>query len=88
MFLLPAPEVRDTEVFTRMPQRFRRAGERSDWADANRGGQPTDSFLEGPGVRRAAATCTSPTFRSAASFASTRAASGSWWPSGTASPTA
>lgn len=48
MFLLQAPQVRDTEVFTRMPERFRRTGERSDWADANRGGQPTDSFLEGP----------------------------------------
>ena len=48
MFLLQAPEVRGTEVFTRMPDRFRRTGVRSDWADANRGGQPTDSFLEGP----------------------------------------
>jgi gluconolactonase len=48
MFLLQAPEVRDTEVFTRMPERFRRTGVRSDWADANRSGQATDSFLEGP----------------------------------------
>lgn len=48
MFLLTAPTVRDTELFTRMPDRFRRTGVRSDWADANRGGQPTDSFLEGP----------------------------------------
>ncbi len=48
MFHSATPEVRDTEVFTRMPQRFRRDGERSAWADANRGGQPTDSFLEGP----------------------------------------
>jgi gluconolactonase len=48
MFLLQPPEVRETEVFTRMPDRFRRTGVRSDWADANRGGQPTDSFLEGP----------------------------------------
>lgn len=48
MFLLQQPEVRETEVFTRMPDRFRRTGVRSDWADANRGGQPTDSFLEGP----------------------------------------
>ena len=48
MFLLQPPEVRETEVFTRMPDRFRRTGARSDWADANRGGQPTDSFLEGP----------------------------------------
>lgn len=48
MFLLRAPQVRDTEVFTRLPDRYRRPEVRSDWADANRGGQPTDSFLEGP----------------------------------------
>lgn len=48
MFLLQPPEVRETELFTRMPERFRRTGVRSEWADANRGGQPTDSFLEGP----------------------------------------
>jgi len=48
MFLLQQPEVRETEMFTRMPDRFRRTGVRSAWADANRGGQPTDSFLEGP----------------------------------------
>ena len=48
MFLLVSPTVRDTEVFTRMPDRYRRTGVRTEWADANRGGQPTDSFLEGP----------------------------------------
>jgi gluconolactonase len=48
MFLLQPPLVRETEVFTRLPDRFRRTGVRSSWADANRGGQPTDSFLEGP----------------------------------------
>ena len=48
MFLLSPPVVRDTEVFTRMPDALRRTGVRSDWADANRGGAPTDSFLEGP----------------------------------------
>lgn len=48
MFLLQPPQVRETEVFTRLPERFRRTGVRSRWADANRGGQPTDSFLEGP----------------------------------------
>ena len=48
MFVLQVPEVRDLEVFSRMPDRFRRIGVRSEWADANRGGQPTDSFLEGP----------------------------------------
>jgi gluconolactonase len=48
MVLLQPPQVRDTEPFTRLPDRFRRTGVRSSWADANRGGQPTDSFLEGP----------------------------------------
>ena len=48
MFLLQPPQVRGTTVFTRLPERFRRSGVRSAWADANRGGQPTDSFLEGP----------------------------------------
>ena len=48
IFVLDAPRLRETEVFTRMPERFRRTGERSAWADANRSGQPTDSFLEGP----------------------------------------
>jgi len=48
MFLLQPPLVRETEIFTRLPDRFRRTGVSSNWADANRGGQPTDSFLEGP----------------------------------------
>ncbi len=48
MFIAQPPAVQDAGVFTRMPDRLRRTGVRSDWADANRGGQPTDSFLEGP----------------------------------------
>ena len=48
--VLQAPQLRATEVFTRLPERFRRGDQRSAWADANRGGQPTDSFLEGPVV--------------------------------------
>ena len=48
MFLLNSSTVREMEVYTRLPERFRRAGVRSAWVDANRGGQPTDSFLEGP----------------------------------------
>lgn len=48
MFLLHAPEVRELETFTRLPDRFRRPGVRSAWADANRGGRPVDAFLEGP----------------------------------------
>ena len=47
MFLLTPPQVRELEVFTSMPERYRRR-ERSDWADANRAGTITDSFLEGP----------------------------------------
>ena len=47
MFLLQAPQVRDLEVFTTLPAQFRRS-QRSAWADANRGGASTDSFLEGP----------------------------------------
>jgi gluconolactonase len=42
------PVMRDAEVFTRLPQAMRRTGVRTAWADANRGGAATDSFLEGP----------------------------------------
>jgi gluconolactonase len=31
-----------------MPDAYRRKGARTDWADANRRGQPTDCFIEGP----------------------------------------
>ena len=31
-----------------MPDAFRRKGVSTDWADANRPGQPTDCFIEGP----------------------------------------
>lgn len=48
MLLLQPPDVRDLDVFTRMPEHWRRTGQRSAWADANRGGAPVDSFLEGP----------------------------------------
>jgi sugar lactone lactonase YvrE len=48
MFLLEAPQVRPLETFTRLPDRFRRRGVASEWAQANRGGLETDSFLEGP----------------------------------------
>lgn len=47
MFLLQAPQVHDLELFTALPGHLRRR-QRSDWADANRGGALTDSFLEGP----------------------------------------
>jgi gluconolactonase len=35
-----------------MPAEFRRAGVRSAWADANKGGHPVDSFIEGPALDR------------------------------------
>ena len=47
MFLDTPPKVIETRVFTKMPDEFRRKGERSAWADANRGGRPVDSFIEG-----------------------------------------
>lgn len=48
MFLLSPPAVREAEVFTRMPAKFRKPDVQTEWARANRGGQATDSFLEGP----------------------------------------
>lgn len=47
MFCLHAPEVVDFQVWSAMPDHLRRP-RRSAWADANRGGMPVDSFLEGP----------------------------------------
>lgn len=47
MFLLQAPQIRDLDVFTTMPDHFRR-NVRSEWANANRNGSIADSFLEGP----------------------------------------
>ena len=42
-----------TEPFTSMPPKFRRAGEHTAWADANKGGAAIDCFLEGPSFDRA-----------------------------------
>ncbi len=46
MFFSPPKEI-EARVLTRMPDHFRRL-ERTEWADANRGGEPVDCFLEGP----------------------------------------
>lgn len=48
MHFITPPAVREIEVFAAMPEKFRRRGVRTAWADANRGGAETDSFLEGP----------------------------------------
>jgi len=42
------PEWHTAEIYTTLPAHYRRTGVRSAWADANRGGEPIDSFLEGP----------------------------------------
>ena len=48
MFLLEPPKVRETSVYSEVPERYRKRDTRSAWADANRGGHNVDSFLEGP----------------------------------------
>ena len=48
MYLETPPILIETSVFSAMPDAFRRTGVSTDWADANRPGQPTDSFIEGP----------------------------------------
>ena len=46
MWFAPPQEL-PTRVLTRMPEHLRRM-QRTEWADANRAGQPVDCFLEGP----------------------------------------
>jgi gluconolactonase len=47
MYLETPPRLIPTEIFSAMPAEFRRNA-RTDWADANRPGAPTDCFIEGP----------------------------------------
>ena len=46
MTFAPVPAIAAVQ-FSSLPAKFRRTGERSVWADANRGGAAIDSFLEG-----------------------------------------
>jgi gluconolactonase len=48
MYLHVPPRLIETTAFSAMPDHFRRKGVRTDWADANRPGQPTECFIEGP----------------------------------------
>jgi gluconolactonase len=48
MYLDTPPILIKTEIFSSMPDEFRRTGVASEWADANRPGVATDSFIEGP----------------------------------------
>jgi gluconolactonase len=50
MFAVP-PEFR-TEVFSRIPDEFRKPGRRSQWVELQRRGRTTDTFLEGPSFDR------------------------------------
>lgn len=47
MLFLHPPQVRELSRFTSLPAHFRTRTQ-SVWAEANRAGRPTDSFLEGP----------------------------------------
>jgi gluconolactonase len=48
MYLDTPPQLILAEVFSAMPDQFRRKGVSTTWADANRPGQPVDCFIEGP----------------------------------------
>jgi gluconolactonase len=48
LYLDQPPLLIETKVFSTVPDQFRRKGVPSTWADANRPGQPTDCFIEGP----------------------------------------
>jgi gluconolactonase len=47
MYLETPPRLIETTIFSTMPDEFRRKAA-SQWGDANRPGQPTDCFIEGP----------------------------------------
>lgn len=49
----PEPVVIDAKVFTELPDKLRRPGVSSYWAERNRRGQAVDSFLEGPSFDKA-----------------------------------
>jgi gluconolactonase len=48
MYLDTPPKLIQAETFSSMPDSFRRKGEATSWADANRPGVTVDSFVEGP----------------------------------------
>lgn len=48
MITLTQPIIREAELFSRLPDRFRNPEPTNAWSAANRSGQAVDSFLEGP----------------------------------------
>lgn len=51
--MYPAPPVLQTTVFARIPDAWRITGRGNRWIEVQRGGAPTDCFLEGPSFDRA-----------------------------------
>lgn len=52
MYLDQPPKLIETTVYASMPEAFRQTGKTSAWANANKAGQPVDSFIEGPAFDR------------------------------------
>lgn len=52
MSLYRPPEERSSEVWSQLPEAFRRHDDESEWARGNRPGQKVHSFLEGPSFDR------------------------------------
>jgi len=52
LYLETPPRLIETKVFSAMPENFRRKHVRTEWADANWPGHPTDCFIEGPSFDR------------------------------------
>nr|WP_067293968.1 SMP-30/gluconolactonase/LRE family protein [Marinobacterium profundum] len=48
MFTFTQPLIKETNVFSRLPDEYRRSDKKNAWSLANRGGAPVHSFLEGP----------------------------------------
>lgn len=50
--MFAAPPVIETQVFASIPDKFRVHGRTNRWVDVQRGGAPTECFLEGPSFDR------------------------------------
>lgn len=52
MSLYPPPQIIETEIFARVPEKYRKQGVRSPWSIANNKGETIDCFIEGPSFDR------------------------------------
>lgn len=50
--MYPAPPTVDATIFTQIPDKFFKTGQRSEWAEVQFNGAPTPTFLEGPSFDR------------------------------------